>query len=142
MGGVGVSAEIVISSFGYLYGAPPVDTALVLDVREMLRDEDLDPMLAALGVVDRAMRDYVAGAPPEVELLRRFADAIDTLAIVGRLNGRQVTVAIGSGRGRNWPVVLVNLLRDVLMARDWRVETDHRDLARAQPIWDDEPGTE
>lgn len=120
---------ITLTSFGYLHGPPPEETA-VFDVRDILRDPArVDGLLDSDGF-DPAVRAAVMATSGAKELVVGWA----TLAPVVH------EIAVGCAGGRHRSVALVEMLAGVLVALGYAVRVEHRDVHHPRVIKGDSDG--
>lgn len=116
-----------IESFGYLHGAPPANSDLILDARDLIRDPHVDPALRQLTGRDEAVHEAVMGTPGAGALAGFIRQAVK----VGVDGDAWFRVAIGCQGGRHRSVVLADVVGEALAERDGaHVQIYHRDIDR------------
>jgi UPF0042 nucleotide-binding protein len=120
---------VTVVSFGYKYGLP-LDADVVLDVR-FLPNPHYDETLRPLPGHSPPVRDFVLGAAPTQEFLRRLRDLLDYLLPQFVAEGKaHLTVALGCTGGKHRSVVLADELAAYLSGRGYRVAVRHRDVGK------------
>ena len=118
---------IIVTSFGYLHGAPP-RAHLVVDVRRSLHNPAADPVMRELTGRDERVRRHVLTTPRAGQLLDNLLDA--TRSALPAVQGQDLRVAIGCAGGRHRSVVLADELARLLTGDGLSVEVAHRDVDR------------
>lgn len=130
----GALPVVVVESFGYrhLAGDLAAGDALVVDVRERLRDPVRDPALRAMTGLDAPVRARVlatSGAEQLVNDITAQAAALHTAR--GALGtAGPVRVRIGCAGGRHRSVVLADEVTAQLAARGYSARAVHRHIDR------------
>lgn len=118
--------EITITTFGYLYDAPP-PAHITLDLREHFRDPHIDPALRYLTARDTAVLEAVRTTPGVLPLLYAAEHAV--LAYLAGPSAGPVTVAVGCAGGRHRAATVGDLLATTLSeTHGLAVTLAHRDL--------------
>jgi UPF0042 nucleotide-binding protein len=122
--------RILITSFGYLHGIPPV-ADITIDVRRHLRDPHVDPEFRQLTGLDPTVRRRVLATPGATGLIEGVALILVSLVPVVKQE-RSVRAAIGCAGGRHRSVVIANEITAAVIERGWLATVEHRDIE--QPV--------
>ncbi len=124
--------HLVVSSFGYKFGAEP-EADWVIDVR-LLRNPFWDRELRARTGLDETVRRYVFEDPRTPELCDRLSSLLSwVMAGYAEHHRRFLHVAVGCTGGRHRSVVIAEELSRRLGAEGVRVSVRHRDVAKPDP---------
>jgi len=105
--------SVEILSFGFKNGLPP-EADLMVDVRFLPNPFYIDG-LRALDGRDRAVRDYVLGAPETEGFLGRFQEMLAYLLPLYQKEGKSyLTIAVGCTGGQHRSVSVAVALRESL----------------------------
>ncbi len=120
---------VLLVSFGYKFGVP-TDADMVLDVRFLANPFFVDALRSKDGC-DPAVADFVL-EPAEARDFVRLTEALleYTLPLYRRDGRSYFTVAFGCTGGRHRSVALAERLRQVLAARGYNIQVQHRDMQR------------
>jgi RNase adapter protein RapZ len=122
---------IFVASFSYRYGLPR-DADLVFDVR-FLRNPHYVPALAPLTGLDRDVAAYIEDDPDYPAFFEGLCQWLARLLPRYEREGKSyLTIAIGCTGGRHRSVQVAAGLGARLAALGFRVDVDHRDLARGR----------
>ncbi|MDR2934693.1 MAG: RNase adapter RapZ [Candidatus Adiutrix sp.] len=111
--GASRSMSVEILSFGFKNGLPP-EADLMVDVRFLPNPFYIDG-LRALDGRDRAVRDYVMGAPETGGFLGRFLEMLAYLLPLYQKEGKSyLTIAVGCTGGQHRSVAVAEALNDAL----------------------------
>jgi UPF0042 nucleotide-binding protein len=111
--GASRSMSVEILSFGFKNGLPP-EADLMVDVRFLPNPFYIDD-LRALDGRDRAVFDYVMGAPETEGFLGRFLEMLTYLLPLYQKEGKSyLTIAVGCTGGQHRSVAVAVALRDAL----------------------------
>jgi RNase adaptor protein for sRNA GlmZ degradation len=116
-----------VVSFGFMHGPAP-EAALVLDLRELLRDPHLDEQLRQLTGLHPRVLAHVMATPGAETVLSDLEAAALTLISLGRRAGAPVTLAVGCTGGHHRSVAMACQLSDRLEAAGWPTRVVHRDV--------------
>lgn len=119
---------VVVTSFGYLHGDPPVGAAVTVDVRVYLRDPHISPELRELTGRDEAVRVKVLGTPGAVGVIDGVSRVAWALCGAAGGGGGPVGVAVGCAGGRHRSVVIVDAVVDRLRGAGVLAVAEHRHL--------------
>lgn len=120
-----------VTSFGYLHPDGPELAQLTLDVRFLLRNPHVDPLMRDLTGFDLRVREHVMATPGVCAVLSGILSAALALHSLTDSRGEQTTVAIGCAGGRHRSVVLADRVGQTLADAMGRpVTVVHRDVAR------------
>jgi RNase adaptor protein for sRNA GlmZ degradation len=123
-------AEVCVTTFGHLHGAPPEGAHITLDLREHFRDPHVAPELRDLTAYDVAVREAVLATPGIGALVDATAHAV-LAYLAGPSGGGPIRVAVGCAGGRHRaPAVGMELVADLAELYDVTGEVIHRDLYR------------
>jgi RNase adaptor protein for sRNA GlmZ degradation len=124
---------VMITTFGYLHGAPPEGAHITLDLRRHFRDPHVAPELRYLTARDAAVRTAVLTTPGIQALIDATA-----AQVVAYLSGPSagpsagpVTIAVGCAGGRHRAAVVGMRLAAALIKRGFPTRLIHRDLDKA-----------
>ncbi|WP_308108832.1 RapZ C-terminal domain-containing protein [Streptomyces antimicrobicus] len=122
---------MVIQSFGYLHEVPDASGgALLVDLRQSLRNPADDPALIEMTGLDDAVISHVLETSGAFEVIVRTVDqAIGLLEVNGPRN-RIARVLIGCQGGRHRSVVVASSVCQALAGRGIRVEVEHLHVDR------------
>lgn len=121
--------SIRVLSFGYRFGLP-LDADLVFDVRFLPNPHWVEELRPHTGL-EPDVRDYVHKSPPTKEFLRRLTSFIAFMLPGFVKEGRtQLVIAVGCTGGRHRSVVLAEAVGEFLRDRGYRVQVEHRDVAK------------
>lgn len=124
------SLDVAVVSFGYPRGLPR-EADLVLDLR-FLRNPHYDPELRPQTGKDPAVAAFVESDPDFAPFWARMTGLLDLLLPRYVAEGKKyLTIALGCTGGRHRSVLVAERLAAHLMARGWRVDVIHRELAPA-----------
>jgi UPF0042 nucleotide-binding protein len=118
---------VLITSFGFLHGAPPA-AHLLVDLRFHFRDPHVDPGLRYLTAEDERVRRAVLGTSGIPALLDGLEETV-----VGFETGpvrKSLCVAVGCAGGRHRAATVAQTLCDRLSRRGIAIQLVHRDLHR------------
>jgi UPF0042 nucleotide-binding protein len=126
--GASRSMSVEILSFGFKNGLPP-EADLMVDVR-FLPNPFYNDELRALDGRDRAVSDYVMGAPETEGFLERFLAMLAYLLPLYKKEGKSyLTIAVGCTGGQHRSVAVAVALKDALSrAFDGPLKLRHRDI--------------
>jgi UPF0042 nucleotide-binding protein len=116
-----------LESFGYKFGLP-LDADLLLDVR-FLNNPFYEPELRLKSGLDREVRDYVMQDPSAKKFLEKVEDFIEFLIPqYAKLGKYQITIAVGCTGGRHRSPAIVEVLKERLEEKGYKVVVHHRDI--------------
>ncbi len=116
-----------LESFGYKFGLP-LDADLLLDVR-FLNNPFYEPELRLKSGLDKEVRDYVMEDPSAKKFLEKIEDFIEFLIPqYAKLGKYQITIAVGCTGGRHRSPAIVEVLKERLEERGYKVVVHHRDI--------------
>jgi UPF0042 nucleotide-binding protein len=120
---------ISIISFGFKYGIP-IDCDLVLDVRFIPNPYYVESMKRLTGR-NETVKEYVLKFRETNEFLGKLSDMLDFLIPNYIKEGKsQLVIGIGCTGGRHRSVVIADSLSKILIDKQHRVITEHRDINR------------
>lgn len=123
----GLSVRVL--SFGYRFGLP-LDADLVFDVRFLPNPHWVEELRPRTGL-EPDVRDYVFHSPPTKEYLRRLTSFVNFMLPGFVKEGKaQLVIALGCTGGRHRSVVLAEAVGEFLRDRGYRVQVEHRDVAK------------
>jgi len=119
--------EVLVTSFGYLHlhAADPPPAAVLVDVREHLRDPHTDPAFRALTGHDVAVMERVLSTPGAGALIDAVVAAAAALLPAACRIGRLVRIAVGCAGGRHRSVVIADAVAARLALTGWGAEAEH-----------------
>lgn len=121
--------NIRVLSFGYRFGLP-LDADLVFDVRFLPNPHWVEELRPHTGL-ESDVRDYVFNSTPTKEFLGRLTSFIAFMLPGFVKEGKsQLVIAIGCTGGRHRSVVLAEAVGAFLRPQGYRVQVEHRDVAR------------
>jgi UPF0042 nucleotide-binding protein len=116
-----------LESFGYKFGLP-IDADLLLDVR-FLPNPFYEPDLRLKTGLDKEVKDFVMKDSSAIEFIERLEDFINFLIPqYVKLGKFQITIAIGCTGGRHRSPAIVEVLKEKLEKKGYKVVTHHRDI--------------
>ncbi|MGC8971717.1 MAG: RNase adapter RapZ [bacterium] len=116
-----------LESFGYKFGLP-LDADLLLDVR-FLNNPFYEPELRLKTGLDKEVKDYVMKDDSAERFLRKIEDFIEFLIPqYAKLGKYQITIAVGCTGGRHRSPAIVEILKDRLEEKGYKVVVHHRDI--------------
>ncbi len=116
-----------IESFGYKYGLP-LDADLLLDVR-FLNNPFYEPELRLKSGLDKEVKDYVMQDTSTERFLEKVEDFVEFLVPqYAKLGKYQITIAIGCTGGRHRSPAIVEILKERLEEKGYKVIVHHRDI--------------
>ncbi len=119
--------RLYVMSFGFKHGVP-TDADLVFDLR-FLPNPYFDEALRPLSGKDGPIAEYVLGADPGREFLRRQLDYLSFLLPLYAQEGRyRLTLAFGCTGGRHRSVAVAEAVFDSLRDSDYAVFLEHRHI--------------
>ncbi|MEU9870673.1 RNase adapter RapZ [Actinomadura sp. NPDC048021] len=121
-------AEVRVTTFGYLHGAPPADAHVVLDLRHHFRDPHAVRGLRNLTADDAKVRAAVLNTPGIRPLID--ATAATALAYLAGPSAGPLSVAVGCAGGRHRAATVGRILAAVLADLGIAATVAHRDLHR------------
>ncbi|MBQ9881941.1 MAG: RNase adapter RapZ [Synergistes sp.] len=128
----GMSVEqpaVIISSFGYKYGAPQ-DADFVIDARFLPNPNYVDE-LHSLSGKDKAVVNYLNSYPMFGEFLSRAGSLFGYVSSVyGDTGKKQLHICVGCTGGRHRSVAVAEMLGSYLRTSGKRVRVQHRDIDR------------
>ncbi|NCD25433.1 MAG: RNase adapter RapZ [Deltaproteobacteria bacterium] len=120
--------RVHLISFGFKYGAP-AEADLITDLRFLPNpyfDENLRPMSGQ----DRVISDYILGADPGREYLRRLLEFLDfTLPLYATEGRYRLTMGFGCTGGRHRSVAVTEAVRSHLQERGYMISVEHRHMS-------------
>lgn len=122
-----MTADVVITSFGYGHGKPP-DADLVMDLRRTLRDPLHTDLRDHTGREDIIV-GYVLSHPGALLTVRALIAAVEAWRAMA---GGTVRLAVGCGGGRHRSVVVADRVAALLTSLGMTVLVEHRDVD--QPV--------
>jgi RNase adaptor protein for sRNA GlmZ degradation len=123
--------RIVVESFGFLHGVPSTAVgALLVDLRQQLRDPHTDPALRQLTGHDQAVRDKVVSTEGALSIAHFTAGQAQFLLGFNSTQNFQVRVLIGCQGGRHRSVVLAELVGRLLADRGISTSVRHHHVHR------------
>jgi UPF0042 nucleotide-binding protein len=130
-GGREGALSVVVSSFGFKYGAP-IDADVVMDVRFLPNPHYIAGLRAKTGL-DKPVRAFVLERPETTEFLERWLPLLDTL-LPGYLGeGKSnLHIALGCTGGRHRSVALAEATAAHLRSAGHSVSVGHRDITKAE----------
>lgn len=116
-----------LESFGYKFGLP-LDADLLLDVR-FLPNPFYEPTLRLKTGLEREVRDFVMKDTSAMDFMEKLEDFINFLIPQYiKLGKFQLTIAIGCTGGRHRSPTIVEVLKERLEEKGYKVVTHHRDI--------------
>jgi len=116
-----------LESFGYKFGLP-LDADLLLDVR-FLPNPFYEPTLRLKTGLEREVRNFVMKDLASKNFIEKLEDFINFLVPQYiKLGKFQVTIAIGCTGGRHRSPAIVEVLKEKLEDKGYKVVTHHRDI--------------
>jgi len=116
--------QVLVTSFGYLHlHAAPPPAAVLVDVREYLRDPHTDPAFRALTGHDTPVMERVLSTPGAGALIDALVTAAAALLPAACRAGRLVRVAVSCAGGRHRSVVIADAVAARLAL--WGAEAEH-----------------
>lgn len=125
--------EVLVTSFGYLHGAPP-KADITVDVRQHLRDPHIDPAFRRLTGHDTAVVQRVLATPGAAGLIEGLVTAAAALLPGACATECLVRVAVGCAGGRHRSVVIAGSVAARLALAGWSTEAEH--LHIGEPVVD------
>lgn len=119
--------QCVVTSFGYRHGPAP-EATIVVDVRGLLHDSNLEPELAELDGHDVRIKHRVLATPGVFALIDHVVLLVQ--GVLTEAPGAVVDVAVGCAGGRHRSVVLSERIAKALEQYGVVVELEHRDVHR------------
>ena len=126
-----IDKKIVINltSFGYRYGLPP-DADIVLDVR-FLPNPYFIKNLKDFNGTDEKVKDYVLSFDESRQFLLELYKLVAFLTPLYEKEGKTyLNIGIGCTGGKHRSVVILDKLAEYFGERNYRVNTNHRDIKR------------
>lgn len=121
--------KVHVMSFGFKYG-PPAEADMLFDLR-FLPNPYFDLALRAKTGKDAAVRDFVLGADPGREFLRRLQEFLLYLLPLFVREGRfRLTMAFGCTGGRHRSVAVAEAIFDTLSKAGYNISLEHRHIER------------
>lgn len=119
--------KVHIVSFGFKYGQP-AEADMMYDLR-FLPNPYFIEALRPLSGMDKTIADYVLGADPGQEFLRRLTDFLKYLLPLFEAEGRyRLTIAFGCTGGRHRSVAVAEAAGRYLKTLGYAVSVEHRHL--------------
>jgi UPF0042 nucleotide-binding protein len=132
LGWISATPSLVVSSFGFKYGAPQ-DCDYLVDVR-FLPNPNYEPELHSLSGRDEPVRNYLDGFPETRAFLERLENLLAlVIPLYERTGKNPIHVAVGCTGGRHRSVAIAEHLGTCLSALGQRVLIRHRDCDREPP---------
>jgi len=124
--------EVLVTSFGYLHlhAADPPPAAVLVDVREHLRDPHTDPAFRELTGHDTAVMERVLATPGASALIDALVAAAAALLPGACRTGRLIRIAVGCAGGRHRSVVIADAIAARLALAGWGTEAVHLHIHR------------
>mgnify|MGYP002620955161 CR=1 FL=1 len=119
--------QCVVTSFGYRHGPAP-EATIVVDVRDLLRDPNVDPAVRELDGFDARVRQRVLATPGALALIDHTVLLVQ--GVLTEAPGAVVDVAVGCAGGRHRSVALAERIAEALDQYGVVVELEHRDVHR------------
>ncbi len=120
--------RVHLISFGFKYGAP-AEADMTTDLR-FLPNPYFDEQLRPLSGQDRPIAEYVLGADPGREYLRRLLDFLDfTLPLYAEEGRYRLTMGFGCTGGRHRSVAVTEAVLKHLRTRGYMVSVEHRHMS-------------
>lgn len=116
-----------ICSFGYLHGPAPAAT-VVVDLRAILHDPDIDPALREKTAQDPTVAERVFATPGATQILSHLLDLSLTLIELSERSGTPVSIALGCAGGRHRSAALAAALEAKLTELGWPATVEHLHL--------------
>ncbi len=121
--------RVHLISFGFKYGAP-AEADLITDLR-FLPNPYFDENLRPLSGQDQIIADYVLGADPGREYLRRLLEFLDfTLPLYSTEGRYRLTMGFGCTGGRHRSVAVTEAVHAHLKAQGYMISVEHRHMSR------------
>lgn len=121
----------VITSFGYLHGAPPRAPGIRVDLRNALRNPHHDPAMRQLTGLDARVRHHVLATPGARHIIEDTANQVLHMLASGADRASQrVDVHVGCQGGRHRSVAVAEEVAAILRSRGVNVEVEHRDVTK------------
>jgi len=125
---------INVLSFGFKFGMP-LDADIVMDVRFLPNPFYIESMRHKSGSVPEVAQ-YIERWPVTQEFEKRLDDMIDFLVPQYIKEGKsQLVIAVGCTGGMHRSVYIANHIFDLLAARGYQVNVEHRDLMK-NDVWE------
>ncbi|CAM2057715.1 Nucleotide-binding protein DvMF_0424 [Desulfovibrionales bacterium] len=125
--GGGHVLRVHLIAFGFKYGTPS-EVDLLFDLRFLPNPYFMDA-LKSLSGRDRAVSEYILGAPPGSEFLNRLKEFLLYLLPLFEQEGRYlVTIGIGCTGGRHRSVAVAEAIEVALRQANYTVSLEHRHL--------------
>ena len=125
---------INVLSFGFKFGMP-LDADIVMDVRFLPNPFYIESMRHKSGYVPEVAQ-YIERWPVTQEFEKRLDDMIDFLVPQYIKEGKsQLVIAVGCTGGMHRSVYIANHIFDLLAARGYQVNVEHRDLMK-NDVWE------
>jgi UPF0042 nucleotide-binding protein len=132
LGWISATPSLVVSSFGFKYGAPQ-DCDYLLDVR-FLPNPNYEPELHSLSGRDEPVRVYLDGFPETRAFLERLENLLAlVIPLYERTGKNPIHVAVGCTGGRHRSVAIAEHLGTYLSGLGQRILVRHRDCDREPP---------
>ena len=123
----GQGLSLFVTSFAFRQGVPR-ESDLVFDVR-FLKNPHYDPELRPLTGEDPAVQKAIENDPDFDAFFDSLTGMLEILLPRYAQEGKSyLTIAVGCTGGRHRSVYVARKLNDWLLARDWRVRLQHRDI--------------
>lgn len=120
--------RVHLISFGFKYGAP-AEADLITDLR-FLPNPYFDENLRPLSGQDQIIADYVLGADPGREYLRRLLEFLDfTLPLYSTEGRYRLTMGFGCTGGRHRSVAVTEAVHAHLKAQGYMISVEHRHMS-------------
>jgi RNase adaptor protein for sRNA GlmZ degradation len=120
-------SRVLVTSFGYLHGGPPLFTDIIVDLRYIIRDPITFPELTGL---DPRVKEHVLAAPASRVILDGLVRLVRGFVMGRGDDGSMVHVAVGCSGGRHRSVVLAAELAAELERVGVCVDVQHTDVRK------------
>ncbi len=125
----GTPFNITVLSFGFKYGLP-TDADMVFDVRFLPNPFYVEELKYKSGNT-KEVAEYVGKWPIARRFLLKLEDMVDFLMPQFIKEGKaQTVIAIGCTGGMHRSVFIANKLADMLRTQGYKVQVEHRDIAK------------
>lgn len=124
-----VNMSVTVLSFGFKFGMP-LDADMVLDVRFLPNPFYVEALRKKSGAVDE-VAEYIWKWPVTKQFVEKLEDMVDFLLPQYVKEGKgQLVIAIGCTGGMHRSVFIAKRIFDLVKARGYAVNLEHRDLMK------------